>query len=84
MAKLKIKSEKRSLSVIASEIKKDWGVKVNYAAKPYLDVMGCIDSKTDNIGGGDTGQTVINYFLCNASTWRGEVAKRIKLELKSL
>jgi hypothetical protein len=34
--------------------------------------------------GFDTGQDIILHFLCNASTWRGDVARRVKLELKSM
>jgi hypothetical protein len=32
----------------------------------------------------ESGRTIILYFLANASAWRGEVARRIKKELKSL
>jgi hypothetical protein len=34
--------------------------------------------------GMDSGRSIILYFLANASAWRGEVARRIKKELKSL
>lgn len=74
---------KRSLSTIAAEIHKDWGSKVNYAAKPYLDAMSCIDSVNDNYGL-DSGKMIVAYFLSNASTWRGEKAKEIKKELKAM
>jgi hypothetical protein len=32
----------------------------------------------------DSAQSVVLYFLSNAATWRGETAKRIKAELKSM
>jgi hypothetical protein len=32
----------------------------------------------------DTGRSVVLYFLSNASGWRGETARRIKNELKTL
>jgi hypothetical protein len=32
----------------------------------------------------DGAETIVRYFLSNASTWRGEDAKRIKAELKSM
>jgi hypothetical protein len=32
----------------------------------------------------ESGATVVRYFLSNASTWRGEDAKRIKAELKAI
>lgn len=72
----------RPLYVIANEIKKDW-VKPNYAAKPYLEAMECLNSINDKYGW-DSGKSVVLYFLCNANTWKGETAKRIKAELKSL
>lgn len=34
--------------------------------------------------GYDSGVSVVLYFLSNASTWRGETAKRIKSELKAM
>ena len=72
----------RSLSVIASEVKADWQ-NVNYGAKPYLDAMSELDLITDNYYQ-DSGKSIVLYFLSNANTWRGEVAKRIKAELKKM
>jgi len=72
----------RSLSVIASEIRKDWK-NVNYAAKPYLDAMSSLDTIDDNYYA-DSGKSIVSYFLCNASSYRGENAKRIKKELKKM
>jgi hypothetical protein len=76
-------TEKRSLSTIAAEIRKDWGSKVNFAAKPYLSAMAGLDSVNDQYGYDDA-RSIVLYFLSNASSWRGETAKRIKAELKSL
>lgn len=73
----------RPLSQIARDISADWGNKVNYAAKPYLDAMASLDKITDNFIH-DSGKSVVLYFLSNASTWRGEKAKAIKAELKQL
>lgn len=72
----------RNLATIALEIKKDWKT-VNYGAKPYLDVMLQLDSVNDSYGY-DNGKSIVLYFLSNAGTWRGEVAKQIKNELKTL
>jgi len=72
----------RSLSAIAAEIRQDWK-KVNYAAKPYLDAMGSLNSINDNYFM-DSGKSIVLYFLSNASSWRGEVAKRVKAELKAM
>jgi hypothetical protein len=76
-------TEKRSLSTIAQEIRKDWGPKVNFAAKPYLSAMAGLDSIDDQYGYDDA-RSIVLYFLSNASSWRGETAKRIKAELKAL
>ena len=73
----------RALSVIAREIQADWGKKVNYAAKPYLNAMRSLDSIDDNYIY-DSGVSVVAYFLSNASSWRGEKAKEIKAELKGM
>ena len=72
----------RKLSEIAKEIRTDWK-KLNYAAEPYLDAMGTLGSIDDNYLL-DSGKSVVLYFLSNAGSWRGEVAKRIKKELRSL
>ena len=75
-----------AISDIATIIRKDW-VKtkgsVNYAAKPYLDAMLRMNKITDNYGA-DDGKSIVLYFLCNASTWQGTVAKTIKLHLNKL
>jgi hypothetical protein len=73
----------RPLYEIAADIRKDWGAKVNFAAKPYLDAMASLNSIEDNYGW-DSGKTIVLYFLGNASSWRGETAKTIKKELKSM
>jgi hypothetical protein len=76
-------TENRSVAAIAAEIRKDWGSKVNFAARPYLQAMAGLSSPEDSYGW-DSGKEIILRFLCNASTWRGETAKRIKAELKQL
>lgn len=88
-------SNVRPLSVIAAEIRKDWTKitidkngkekrgKIYFGAVPYLQAMACITSVNDSYGW-DSGDTIVRYFLANASTWRGDVAKRIKAELKKM
>ena len=76
-------AQTRPLYEIANEIRKDWGAKVNFAARPYLDAMATLTSVSDNYGW-DSGDMIVRYFLSNASTWRGETAKRIKAELKAM
>lgn len=74
---------KMSISEIATVIKRDWskqGKGVNYAAKPYLDAMFALSSVEENFIA-DDGRSIVAYFLSNASTWKGEVAKAVKKEL---
>lgn len=72
----------RPLYAIAHEICADWK-KVSPCAAPYLSAMSCLASVNDNYGY-DSGRSIVNYFLANAGTWRGETAKRIKAELKAM
>jgi len=72
----------RTLGVIAIEIEKAWP-KVNYAARPYLDAMKQLNSISDDFYG-DSGKSVVLYFLSNALTWRGDDARRIKAELRGM
>ena len=73
----------RPLSVIATDIENDWQEKVNFAARPYLNAMHSLNTVTDHFGM-DTADSIVRYFLSNASTWRGPVARDIKAELKAM
>jgi len=72
----------RPIYQIANDIKKNWA-KVYFGAVPYLMAMECLDKPTDMYGC-DNAKSIINYFLSNATTWRGEKARELKNELKSL
>jgi len=76
----------RPIYEIAKEIDTDWSSKgkgVYFGAVPYLQAMHTINSiKDDYID--DTADSVVRYFLANASTWRGDKAREIKKELNSL
>lgn len=72
----------RNINEIAYEIGADWK-KVNPAAIPYLEIMyGC--RSIDQYYGADSVKSIVSYFLCNAGSWKGETAKRIKAELKRM
>ena len=73
----------RELHTIAREIRQNWGPKVNYAAKPYLDAMGDLSGIGDRYGFDDA-RSIVLYFLSNASSYRGDAAKAHKAELKAL
>ena len=72
----------RPLYEIAREIRKAW-TKVSPYAEPYLEAMQSLNTINDNYYF-DSGKSVVLYFLSNASTWRGEDARRIKAELKEM
>jgi len=72
----------RPICQIAREIRSDWK-KVYFGAVPYLSAMSSLTDINDSYGE-DSAKSIVLYFLSNASTWRGAVAKRVKAELKSM
>lgn len=72
----------RSLHEIAEEIRADW-TKPYFGAAPYLKAMGELDKITDAYGY-DSADDIVARFLSNASSWRGDTARRIKAELKKM
>ena len=72
----------RTLSAIANEIRKDW-TKPYFGAVPYLQAMQSLQSISDPYGY-DSGESIVRYFLSNATSWRGDTARRIKAELKGM
>ena len=69
-----------TISGIAKLIIKDWKI-VNYAAKPYLMAMNELKTINDKVGF-DNGASIVRYFLSNASSYRGDVARAVKIELR--
>lgn len=76
-------TEPRALHEIAREVRRDWGEKVYFGARPYLDAMASLEHITDYYGR-DKAADIVLYFLANATRWRGETARRIKAELKEM
>jgi hypothetical protein len=78
----------RPLFEIADEARRDWqsqrkDSKVPVYADVYLRPMQTLNSINDMYHL-DSAETVVRYFLANASTWKGEVARRIKEELNDM
>ena len=72
----------RPLFQIAAEIRKDW-TNPYFGAVPYLSAMSTLsDIRDDYIY--DSGKSIVLYFLANATTWRGDTARRVKAELKAM
>tara|TARA_R110000772_G_scaffold2089_3_gene7266 strand:- start:6826 stop:7065 length:240 start_codon:yes stop_codon:yes gene_type:complete len=72
----------RPLSTIAQEIQSTWK-KVYFGAVPYLQAMHSLKNINDQYGFDDA-KSIVIYFLSNASTWRGDDARRIKKELNAM
>ena len=73
-----------SIVQLALLTQRDWSKAksgVYFAAVPYLEAMFSLSAVSDSYGA-DTGRSVVTYFLANAGTWRGPVARAIKAELK--
>jgi hypothetical protein len=68
-----------SIRELAMQIRMNW-TNVYFGAKPYLQAMLSMESIHDKFGM-DDGKGIIIYFLSNATTWRGPVAREIKKEL---
>lgn len=71
----------RPLSVIAAQIQQLWPNPGH--AKPYLEMMLGLKNMQDRVGL-DSAPSVVAYFLTNARTWRGPMARQIKAELYGL
>lgn len=85
MSKSLAPEDNRTLRAIALEIRADWRQAkggIYFRAVPYLEAMATMGWITDTYGA-DSGESVVAYFLSNAGTWRGEVARRIKAELNA-
>lgn len=74
----------RTFREIAIEIKKVWA-KPYFGAEPYIDAMlelDTVDPKAPYLF--ERADDIVLRFLCNAQTFKGEDARRIKAELKSM
>jgi len=75
-------NDKRQVNTIAYEILSTWK-KPYFGAIPYLQAMTYLHTVNDMYMY-DDGKSIVRYFLANASTFKGDDAKRLKLELKSM
>lgn len=81
-------NQKRPLHEIASDVRRAWvgksgESKVYFGAEPYLAAMEKMVSIDDNFGY-DRGRSIVAYFLGNANSFRGPVARAIKAELRGM
>ncbi len=75
-------TETRTLAAIARDIRTHW-VKPYFGAVPYIEAMGTLGGLDEKYFHDDA-RSIARYFLANAGTWRGEDARRIKAEIKSM
>lgn len=75
-------TKERSISSIANDIRNNWP-NVYFGVKPYLSAMFSLTTLEEDYGA-DSAISVVRYFLSNATTWRGEHARRIKAELNAM
>ena len=69
---------KRTFQQIARDIKSTW-LNVYFGAVPYLEAMLELDTTDpDAMYYNDSAENIALYFLANASTFRGNDAKKIK------
>lgn len=71
----------RPLCEIGDEIAYTWP-RPYFGAVPYIEALRDLNT-IDEMHGLDSAKSIVLYFLSNATTWRGEDARRIKAELKS-
>jgi hypothetical protein len=72
----------RPIHQIAEEINREW-TRPYFGAVPYIRALMAVSNVHDSYGA-DPVTDLIRYFLSNATTWRGDVARRIKAELKTI
>lgn len=71
----------RPIRHIAADIMHAWG-KPYFGAKPYIEAMLFLNTIEDRFIA-DSAESVVEHFLSNASTFRGEQARTLKAELKA-
>ena len=78
---IQAQTQSRPIYEIAEEIASCWRNPA-VPALPYLEAMLELSSVKDMYGADDA-ESVILYFLSNATGWRGPDAQRLKAELKA-
>ncbi len=79
---MKLPGHHRPIRLIALEIERLWQ-KPYFGAVPYIRAMRDV-VKPGDAHGCEDGRTQVIYFLSNATTWKGDDARRIKAELKTI
>lgn len=72
----------RPIYQIADEVHRLWRP-AHPTARPYLDAMRHLSTMEDRYIH-DSASSVVSYFLANASSFKGDDARRIKAELNAM
>jgi hypothetical protein len=72
----------RPLKVIAAEIDADW-TNMGDLPRENVDAMKTLNTLNEMYYA-DSASSVVSYFLARAQTWKGPVARRVKLELNEM
>lgn len=76
--------KKRTFQQIARDVKSIW-MNVYSGAVPYLEALLTLDTTDpEALYGIEKAGNIARYFLANAQTFKGTVARRLKEELKTL
>lgn len=82
LAQAQTAGPERPMHQIGDEIASDWK-NPYFGAVPYIEAMRTMPS-IDSPYGADPGDSIVAYFLSNATTWKGETARRVKGELRAM
>jgi len=74
--------QNRSLNAVAKDIRQSWK-NISFNAVPYVEALEFLNRIEDTYIVG-SGVSIVQGFLANAGSFRGEDARRIKAELKAM
>jgi len=74
----------RTLQEIAREIEADWPAMRNQGAREAINCMKQMGLISEPFALDPDGYAVVGSFLVHAIGWKGEVARRIKKELRTM
>ncbi|MEO5348895.1 MAG: hypothetical protein H7836_04540 [Magnetococcus sp. YQC-3] len=70
--------QNKSINQLGAIVAKEW-VKPYFGAVPYIKALQQINDGKYLF---EDEKTIVIYFLSNARTWKGDIAKEVKQELK--
>ena len=74
----------RTLRKIAKEIRTDWQLINDASARNALKCMDSMGQITEPFGADSNGYPAVGTFFSHSVGWRGETARRVKKELRTM